>query len=80
LTVAPEGFIEIFAADAGRLGIGGGALVKVTSAAGSITGKARISSRFQPGLLFAPYHFRDLNANSLLEGNANIVSVKLEKG
>jgi formate dehydrogenase alpha subunit len=80
LTVAPEGFIEIFAADAGRLDIDGGALLKVTSAAGSITGKARISSRFQPGLLFVPYHFRDLNANSLLKGNVNLVSVKLEKG
>jgi formate dehydrogenase alpha subunit len=80
LTVAPEGFIEVFTEDAGRLGIDDGALVKITSAAGSITGKARITSRLQPGLLFAPYHFRDLNANSLLGGNANLVSVKLEKG
>lgn len=80
LTVAPEGYIEIFTTDAGRLNIADGALVRVTSAAGSITGKARVTSRLQPGLLFAPYHFRDLNVNSLLEGNANLVGVRVEKG
>lgn len=79
LTVAPEGYVEIFTADAVRLGIADGATVKVTSAAGSISGKARVTGRLQPGLLFAPYHFRDLNVNSLLEGSANLVTVKVEK-
>ncbi|HEX2769530.1 MAG TPA: molybdopterin dinucleotide binding domain-containing protein, partial [Geobacteraceae bacterium] len=80
LTVAPEGYVEIFTGDAVRLGIADGATVKVTSASGSITGKARVTGRLQPGLLFAPYHFRDLNVNSLLEGSANLVAVKVEKG
>jgi formate dehydrogenase alpha subunit len=80
LTVAPEGYVELFTADAVRLGIADGATVKVTSAAGSISGKARVTRRLQPGLLFAPYHFRDLNVNSLLEGSANLVTVKVEKG
>jgi len=79
LTVAPEGYIEILAVDAERLGIVDGALVRVTSAAGSLTGKVRVTSRLQPGLLFAPSHFRSLNANSLLEGNSNLVSVRMEK-
>jgi formate dehydrogenase alpha subunit len=79
LTVAPEGYIEIFTADAGRLEIDNGGLVSVSSAVGSITGKARVTSRLQPGLLFAPYHFRDLNVNSLLEGSANLVGVRVEK-
>ena len=80
LTVAPAGYVEISREDAGKLGLGDGAGVKLTSAAGSITGPARVSDRLQPGLLFAPYHFRDLNANALLGGNANLVEVKVEKG
>jgi len=80
LTVAPAGYVEISREDAGKLGLGDGARVKLTSAAGSIIGPARVSDRLQPGLLFAPYHFRDLNANALLGGNANLVEVKVEKG
>jgi formate dehydrogenase alpha subunit len=80
LTVAPEGYIEIFPVDADRLNIADGGLIRVTSTTGSITGNARVTSRLQPGLLFAPYHFRDLNVNSLLEGSANLVGVRVEKG
>jgi formate dehydrogenase alpha subunit len=79
LTVAPEGYIEIFTADADRLALVDGASVRVTSASGSVTGKARVTSRLQPGLLFAPSHFRGMNANSLLEGSANLARVQVEK-
>jgi formate dehydrogenase alpha subunit len=79
LVVAPGGYIEIFSGDALRLGIADGENIRVISATGSMTGKARVTSRLQPGLLFAPHHFRDLKANSLLKGSANIVSVKVEK-
>ncbi|MBI1921405.1 MAG: molybdopterin-dependent oxidoreductase [Geobacter sp.] len=80
LTVAPEGYIAIAADDAGRLGIAEGAAIRVTSSAGSMTGPARISKALQKGLLFAPHHFRGLNSNALLEGSANLVTVKVEKG
>lgn len=80
LTVSPQGYIEIAAVDAGRLGIADGATVKVSSSSGSVTGTAKVSSRLQTGLLFAPQHFRDLNAGALLKRNDNLTGVKLEKG
>jgi formate dehydrogenase alpha subunit len=80
LTVSPQGYIEVSAADAGRLGITDGSAVKVSSGAITVTGPARVSSRLQAGLLFAPYHFRDLNVSSLLPRNTNLTGVKLEKG
>jgi len=80
LSVAPAGFIELHPADASALGVVAGANVKVSSGAGQLTAPARISNTLQPGLLFAPSHFRELNANALLQGNCNLVEVKVERG
>jgi len=80
LTVSPAGYIEISPEDAARLGIAAGGPVRVTSAAGTVTGPAKITSTVQPGLLFAPQHFPELNAMSLLTRSGNLVSVTAEKG
>ncbi|MBJ6799588.1 molybdopterin-dependent oxidoreductase [Geomonas propionica] len=79
LDVAPAGFVELHPADATALGVAEGASVKLSSGTGALTAAARISDKLQPGLLFAPAHFRDLNANALLKGNCNLVEVKVEK-
>ncbi len=79
LSVSAEGYIEIFAGDAAKLGVADGAAVKVSSAAGTISGKAKVSAKLQAGLIFAPSHFSELNANCLLQGSSNLVSVTVEK-
>ncbi|MBU5614347.1 molybdopterin-dependent oxidoreductase [Geomonas azotofigens] len=79
LDVAPAGFVELHPADAAALGIAQGGSVKLSSGNGTLTAAAKVSASVQPGLLFAPSHFRDLNANALLKGNCNLVEVKVEK-
>ncbi len=80
LSVAPAGFVELHPADAAQLGVAEGGSVKVVSASASFTAPAKISDKLQPGLLFAPSHFRELNANALLSGGCNLAEVKVEKG
>ncbi|WP_298438513.1 molybdopterin-dependent oxidoreductase [Geobacter sp.] len=80
LEVAPEGYVEIHPSDAAKLGVSDGASLKLGTAGGSVTGKARLSARVQPGLLFAPYHFRSMNVNALLSRGANWTGVSVEKG
>ncbi len=79
LSVSERGYIEIHEEDAKRLGIADGSAVKVSSATTGITGYAKVSSKLQPGVLFAPYHFSQLNVAGLLSRNGNIVNVKVEK-
>ncbi|BCG45917.1 Fe(III) reductase, alpha subunit [Citrifermentans bremense] len=80
LSVAPAGFVELHPADAAQLGVAEGGSVKVVSASASFTAPAKISDKLQPGLLFAPSHFRELNANALLSGGCNLAEVRVEKG
>jgi formate dehydrogenase alpha subunit len=77
--VAPQGYVEVAAADAAKLGIATGGAVRVTSVAGAITGKVKVSETLQPGTLFVPYHFGDLKANILVAGLGNQAQVKVEK-
>jgi formate dehydrogenase alpha subunit len=79
LVVAPAGFVELHPSDALALGVVEGGAVKVSSGIGALTAPAKISGKLQPGLLFAPSHFRELNANALLTGGCNLVEVKVEK-
>jgi hypothetical protein len=38
-----------------------------------------VSDRIQPGTLFAPYHFSDLNASALLARGGNTIKATLAK-
>jgi ferredoxin-nitrate reductase len=53
---APEAWVELSAADADRLGIAEGDLVRVESRRGRLEAKARVSG-VRDGVVFAPFHF-----------------------
>jgi formate dehydrogenase alpha subunit len=77
--VASAPYVEIQAADAAKLGIADGGAIRLTTAAGSLAGIAKITERLQPGLLFAPYHFPEFPVSGLLKGNSTMVEIKVEK-
>jgi formate dehydrogenase (NADP+) alpha subunit len=72
--------VEIQADDAAKLGVVDGGAVRLTTASGSLNGTARVSTRLQTGLLFAPNHFPEFPVSGLLKGNSAMVSVTVEKG
>ena len=63
--IYPEERIEIHPEDGRRLGIADGACVRVSSRRGSVTARARITERTQPGLVFMTFHFPEAAANAL---------------
>ena len=70
LLVCPEGYVELSREDASLAKIADGDRIKVVSATGSITLKARIGNRLPKGVLFAPYHFAESSINNLTNGSA----------
>ncbi len=61
----PEGYVEISPEDAGRLGLGKSARVRVISRRGTIETRAWITRRVPPGTVFIPFHFAEAAANLL---------------
>lgn len=55
--LAPEAFVELHPADAARLEIAQGELVRVVSRRGQIEVTARITEGVSPGEVFVPFHF-----------------------
>jgi formate dehydrogenase alpha subunit len=64
----PEGYIEVSAADADRLGIAKSERVRLISRRGAIEARAWITRRVPPGVVFAPFHFAEAAANTLTIG------------
>jgi predicted molibdopterin-dependent oxidoreductase YjgC len=60
-----ELFIEINGHDAEALRAGVGAMLRVTSRRGALEGRAKITDRVPPGMVFLPFHFAEAGANRL---------------
>ncbi len=61
----PESLVEINPAEAEKLGISDGQMVKVTSRRGSVQAKAQITQKSVPGTIFMNFHFAEAAVNIL---------------
>jgi formate dehydrogenase major subunit/NADH-quinone oxidoreductase subunit G len=76
--VCPEGYVELSRKDASKQKIADNDLVTVSSSAGSIRLKAKVTTRMPEGVVFTPYHFSDAPVNTIWSGAA-VTMVTLAK-
>ncbi len=83
-----ELFIQVNPADAAKLDIHEGEMLKVTSRRGHVEGRAQITDRVPPEMVFLPFHFGEASANILTAAEIDpdsetpgykISAVKVEK-
>jgi len=79
LEVETQGVVCISPADAAVAGIVDGGRVKLTSRNGTTSGPAKIDKDLPDGLIFAPYHFAELDIQGLLDDGCNRIGVQLAK-
>lgn len=60
-----ELYVEVHPGDAARMNLVEGDRVRVISRRGSVEGKAKITDRVPPKMLFLPFHFGEASANIL---------------
>lgn len=80
LEIAPRGYIEINTAEAEKAGIKDGETLSLKSGVGSFSAPARVSTYVPAGVLFAPYHFADINAMQAIPVTQRSVVVEISKG
>jgi formate dehydrogenase major subunit/NADH-quinone oxidoreductase subunit G len=76
--VCPEGYVELSRKDASKQKIADNDLVTVSSSAGSIRLKAKVTTRMPEGVIFAPNHFSAAPVNTIWSGAA-VTMVTLAK-
>jgi predicted molibdopterin-dependent oxidoreductase YjgC len=77
----PDGFVEINSDDAKRLGIRDGDRIRLSTAGGSLSSAARVTSEVRSGTAFVPYFVRQMKREMLgANGDgASLVAVRVEK-
>jgi predicted molibdopterin-dependent oxidoreductase YjgC len=86
LLLYPEGFVEIAAEDAVKLGVRDRGPVAVVSAGGSMKVAARVSRDIKPGTAYVPYFigkmvpgFLDVPGAAVEQGEDSVIPVRIEK-
>jgi NADH-quinone oxidoreductase subunit G len=72
MAVVSEPYIELGRDDAAALNIEDGDKIKLKAANGEIQAKAKVDRRLPKGVFFTPYHFAELQLNSIYTGQAAI--------
>ena len=84
----PDGYAEIHPDEAEKIQTVEGQMIRLTTRRGTITAKAMITDRVQPGMVFIPFHFVESCANVLTNPahdpivkipEYKVCAVKLEK-
>lgn len=77
--VVSAGYIEMNPADAAEFGFKDGGRISLVSEHGQTVGPLRLTDKVPRNLLFAPYHFADVNVRKLIPRGQNSVAVKISK-
>lgn len=79
ILAAGEAYIELSAVDAASIGASAGDVLNITSDAGSVSLKARLSDKLLSGALFVPAHFRDSVVTTLADSSSFPQYVSISK-
>jgi formate dehydrogenase alpha subunit len=79
LAIGPAGYLEMNPVDATACGFKEGDAVKVSSAVGAAKGTVKLSSKVQVGLVFAPYHFAEMNIQQVIPAGSNLTAIQVSK-
>ena len=72
MSVCPEPYIELSRQDAATFGVETGEMLQLKADGVAIQAKVKVDNRLPQGVLFAPYHFGELNLNRIYKGQAVI--------
>lgn len=72
MAVVSEPYIELSRDDASALQLNEGDLLKLKAEGGEIQAKVKVDRRLPKGVLFAPYHFAELELNRIYSGQPAI--------
>jgi NADH-quinone oxidoreductase chain G len=70
--VVPEAYIEVCREDAVELKLEEGELLKLKTDAGEVKAKVKVDRRLPQGVMFAPYHFTEMELNRVYKGQPAI--------
>ncbi|HKI50623.1 MAG TPA: molybdopterin-dependent oxidoreductase [Geothermobacteraceae bacterium] len=77
--VAAAGYVEMNPADAESHSLKDGSMISLASELGQTSGPLLVTDAVPPGVVFAPYHFADVNIRKLIPSRQNSVVVKVGK-